>query len=86
MGATWKVGYAPSVPLLLLDHDTGAPTGFSYELWQLIASNLNVTSELIHAESFGQLGERGQWGGIVGMVQNGEIDVTLSAMSASFDR
>ncbi len=51
----------------------------------MLAADLNITSELVYSASFGKL-DRGKWGGVVGLVQDGSVDVTLVAMSATFAR
>ncbi len=62
------------------------PSGFHYELWNLLAASLNVSSELVYFDSFGKLTGGSRWGGMVGAVQRGEIDVTMSSVHATFQR
>ena len=85
-GITWRVGFVPFIPMLFVDEDTGAPFGYSYEVWKLIEKALNVTSVLVNARSFGKMGADGQWGGVVGMASRGELDITFSSMSTTFSR
>ncbi len=49
--------------------------------------DLNLTSNLVRATSFGLLDpDDNIWTGLVGMVQRGEAEVSLSAMSTTYSR
>ncbi len=66
---------------------SGDPQGFSLDLWRYVERDLNLTSNLVRATSFGLLDPDDDiWTGLVGMVQRGEADVSLSAMSTTYSR
>ena len=66
---------------------SGDPQGFSLDLWRYVERDLNLTSNLVRATSFGLLDpDNDIWTGLVGMVQRGEADVSLSAMSTTYSR
>ncbi len=85
-GIVWEVGFVPFIPMLFVDRDTGLPSGFNYVLWSVIEQDLNVTSRLVNAQTFGKLHENGQWNGVVGMLQRNELDITFSSMSTTYAR
>ncbi len=81
------MAYTLFIPMLYLPESEGdPPRGFNYELWRLLEGSVNATSELVDAGSFGKAGSNGTWTGMVGLVQAGRVDVTLSPMHTSFER
>ena len=61
-------------------------SGFHWELWSVLADSLNVTSELVQCPTFGKMGAGGVWSGMVGMVQNATLDLTMSSMTTTIER
>uniref|UniRef100_A0A914W3H4 Solute-binding protein family 3/N-terminal domain-containing protein n=2 Tax=Plectus sambesii TaxID=2011161 RepID=A0A914W3H4_9BILA len=57
--------------------------GISGEIWTLIAQRMNWTLEFVKADAYGgyEPDEKGNFSGILGMIQNGSIDGTLSFQS-----
>ncbi len=85
-GIVWKVGVKVAVPYSFKDKRTNVIYGFAYELWMLIARNLNVTSELIEFDDYGKSDDDKTWNGVVGALQENSIDVSMSPMGHSFGR
>ena len=85
-GITWRVGFYLLDPFLHMNNETGAIYGFQYELWRLLTEDLNVTSELVEVDSLGKLGRSGKWSGMTGMLQGGDLDISMSAMSTGYAR
>ncbi len=82
----WKLGYLPFPPMLSVDEDSGDVSGFLHELWKTLRKEVNVTISLVRAKSFGKVNELGHWEGLVGMLENKTLDVTLNTMKFSYER
>ncbi len=85
-GVKWKMGFLPVRPWLLMDQDTRQLSGFLYELWMLVQKELNVSIAFVESHSFGHLDGDGNWKGLVGMLKNKEVDISLTSLIVSFER
>jgi len=78
---TLKVGIKPSEPWVMYDQniskDKRKPIGFSIDLWNKIAENLNVKTQWVYYDSTSAL---------IQGAKNGEIDAGISAITITSNR
>ena len=85
-GVTLKLGFIPEEPWLLVNEGNELLSGFLYELWMLVQRELNVSIVFVESDSFGHLDDQGNWNGLVGMLKNKEIDISLASLIVSYER
>ena len=58
------------------------------ELFKVIATKINCTWRVIHSKDglFGSKLDDGTWNGVIGMLANHELDLTLADLAVTSDR
>jgi polar amino acid transport system substrate-binding protein len=78
VGNALRVATKPISPFVFVDDDPAtAPTGYSIELWNRVATELGTTTEWVE---YAKVGE------VVDAVANGTADVGIAAISVTADR
>ena len=79
-GLEMKAVYVDSEPFVF-KNKSGQLQGIMHELAMTIGESLNVNFNLIENKIYGELLENGTWIGIMGDLQNNNVDLTISDLS-----
>ncbi len=86
-GATWTVGLKENRPFLFVDDD-GSFHGFDFELWKVLAGIMNVTARyhVVGDLTSTEWKDDNTYGGLVGLVSQGKLDLLASKVTETAER